>query len=82
MDALKTLKRSLGGHKGQFKVALLSFNSICSVKPQPTYTALEQSYNKVRNRIESIFTVCESIMKELGEIEDVNVDVPKRQRNL
>jgi hypothetical protein len=82
MDTIKALKRSLGGHKGQFKVALLSFNSICSVKPQPTYTTLEQSYNKVRGRIESIFTVCESIMKELREIEDTTIDVPKETEEI
>ena len=82
METMKTLKRSLGGHKGQLKIALLSFKSILAVKPQPTYTALEQAYTKVCCRIEAIFTVCDSIMSHLCEVDDTEVDVGKETNEI
>ena len=82
MEALKALKRSLGGHKGQFKIALMSYNSIVAVTPLPTYTALEQAYSKVCNRIESTFTACDSIMTMLCECTDKNIDVDAENKEV
>ena len=74
MATLKTLKKSLAGHKGQLKIALMSFNSILAVKPHPTSEAVEQAYKKVRDRLTATFTACDLIANELGSLDDSTVD--------
>ena len=80
MLTLATAKKSFAAYKGHYKRNLKLFNAILDVKPLSTLSSIESSYNRLQQRMESLFNSTENMITLFEETEftaDDNVDVTK-----
>ena len=78
MSTLETTKKSFAAYKGHYNRSLKLFNALLDVKPLPTLSSIESSYNRLQQRMDSLFNSTEPMISLFEETEftaDDNVDV-------